>query len=245
MISPENTPQSGCHDLAADIAPAQIEPLLAPGVLVRGMRSVAAVALRCWLRVYSRLTIVGKQHLPTDRSFILVGNHASHLDALCLLAALPVRQLQRAFPIGARDYFCVNPLRAWLARLVVNVLPLERQFACWHSLSVCAYLLKKPGSILIFFPEGTRGDALDPGEFKPGVGLLTAGHDIPVVPCHLAGTQAALPKGAWVPRPTSIRLTIGAPRIYAHLPATKESRTQICRELRDAVMLLGQPPLAA
>ena len=37
----------------------------------------------------------------------------------------------------------------------------------------------------------------------------------------------------------AVRLTIGAPRVYAHLPATKESRTQICRELREAVMSLG------
>jgi 1-acyl-sn-glycerol-3-phosphate acyltransferase len=60
-----------------------------------------------------------------------------------------------------------------------------------------------------------------------------------VVPCHLAGTHAALPKGAWFPRPKTVRLTIGRPLVYAHLPATKESAKQICRELREAVMLLS------
>src|SRR5262249_14159627 len=111
----------------------------------------------------------------------------------------------------------------------------------WYSLSVCANLLQKPGTILILFPEGTRGGG-EPGEFKPGVGLLAAGHDIPVVPCHLAGTDAALPKGAWCPRPRAVRLTIGAPRVYAHLPATKEARAHICRDLRDAVIALGNTP---
>ena len=91
----------------------------------------------------------------------------------------------------------------------------------------------------IVFPEGTRSGGPEPGEFKPGVGLLAAGRDIPVVPCHLAGTHAALPKGAWFPRPKAVRLTIGRPHVYAHLPATKESAKQICRELRDAVMLLA------
>ena len=100
-------------------------------------------------------------------------------------------------------------------------------------------LQEKPGTILILFPEGTRTDGFEPGEFKPGVALLAAGRDIPVVPCHLAGTHAALPKGAWFPRARAVRLTIGAPRVYAHLPATKESRTHICRELREAVMSLG------
>lgn len=220
-------------------------PVEEPGPLVRGARSLAAVALRCWLRVYDRLTIVGRRNLPRDRSFILVANHASHLDTLCLLSALPIRQLHRTFPLAASDYFCVNPVRALVAKLFVNVMPFDRHFAGWHSMIACADLLRKPGTILILFPEGTRSGDGNPGEFKQGVGLLAAGHDIPVVPCHLAGTHAALPKGAWCPRPKAVRLTIGTPRVYGHLPATKESRTRICRELREAVMSLGQLPLAA
>jgi len=211
-----------------------------PGVMVRGVRSLAAVVMRAWLHGYDRLTIVGRQNLPADRSFILVANHASHLDTPCLLSALPFRRLHRTFPVAASEYFCVNPLSSFLAKLIVNVLPFDRQFSCWHSLSVCAQLLQeKPGTILILFPEGTRTDGFEPAEFKPGVALLAAGRDIPVVPCHLAGTHAALPKGAWFPRAKAVRLTIGAPRVYAHLPATKESRMHICRELREAVMSLG------
>jgi 1-acyl-sn-glycerol-3-phosphate acyltransferase len=174
-----------------------------------------------------------------DRSFVLIANHASHLDTLCLLAALPLSRLHHAFPAAARDYFCISAPRALFASVIVNALPFDRQFAPWQSLSVCAHLLSQRGNILIFFPEGTRSDGREPGEFKPGVALLAAGRDIPVVPCHLAGTHAALPKGAWVPRPRAVRLTIGAPRVYAHLPATKESAKQICRELRETVVLLG------
>jgi 1-acyl-sn-glycerol-3-phosphate acyltransferase len=237
-------------NLADRVEPARKHPLLdlwrEPGMLVRGVRSLAAVMMRSWLHLYDRLTIVGRQNLPANRSFILVANHASHLDTLCLLSALPVRQLHQTYPVAASDYFCVNPLRAFLAKLFVNVLPFDRQFACWQSLNVCAHLLQeKPGTILILFPEGTRTGGFEPGEFRPGIGLLAAGRDIPVVPCHLAGTHAALPKGAWFPRPKAVRLRIGAPRFYAHMPATKESRTHICRELRQAVMALGHGGPAA
>jgi 1-acyl-sn-glycerol-3-phosphate acyltransferase len=214
-----------------------------PGMLVRGVRFLAAVVMRVGLRVYERFTIVGRQNLPVDGSFILVANHASHLDTICLLSALPVGQLHQTFPVAASEYFCVNRLRAFFTKLFVNVLPFERQFACGQSLSACAQMLReKPGTILILFPEGTRGGGIEPGEFKPGVALLASGSDIPVVPCHLAGTHAALPKGAWFPRPGAVRLTIGAPRVYAHLSATKESRTRICRELREAVMSLAHVP---
>jgi 1-acyl-sn-glycerol-3-phosphate acyltransferase len=236
------------YEAAADHDPARIERLQSllceQGALLSGMRSITAVALHCWLSFYHGLTIVGRRNLPLDRSFLLVANHASHLDTLCLLRALPVARLNHVFPVAASDYFCVNALRAFLAKVAVNALPFDRHFAPWESLSVCAHLLEMPGNVLIFFPEGTRSGNPEPGEFKPGIALLAAGRDIPVVPCHLAGTHAALPKGAWVPRPKAVRLTIGAPRVYPHVPATKESAKQICRELRETVISLGQaqPP---
>jgi 1-acyl-sn-glycerol-3-phosphate acyltransferase len=211
-----------------------------PGSLLLGVRSMAAVALRFWLHVYNGMTITGRQNLPVGRSFLLVANHASHLDTLCLLRAMPLHRLNHVFPVAARDYFCVSAARSFLANVVVNALPFDRNFAPWESLGVCAHLLERPGNVLIFFPEGTRSGNSEPGEFKPGVALLVAGRDIPIVPCHLAGTHAALPKGAWVPRPKAVRLTIGAPRVYPHLPPTKASARQICRELRDTVISLGQ-----
>ncbi len=229
-----------CHfDLTADLDPARLEELCAPNPLVQGARAITAVVLRAWLRLYHRLTIVGRHHLPLDRSFILIANHASHLDTLCLLAALPLHRLHRAFPAAAKDYFCVSASRALLAKVVVNALPLERHLFPWESLGLCAQLLQEPGTILILFPEGTRSAGSEPAEFKPGVALLAAGRDLPVVPCHLAGTGAALPKGAWFPRPRTLRLTIGAPRLYTHLPATRDSAKQICHELRAAVMQLS------
>ena len=231
-------------DLADCPEPAPGHPLrecwCEPGILVRAVRLVAAMVMRVFLCVYGKFTIVGRQNLPVVGPFILVANHASHLDTICLLSALPVRQLHRAFPVAASEYFCVNRLRAFLCKLFVNMFPFDRQLACGQSLSVCARMLKeKPGTILILFPEGTRTGGIEPVEFKQGVGLLASGSDIPVVPCHIAGTHAALPKGAWFPRPRPVRLTIGAPRIYLHLSATRESRTRICRELREAVMSLG------
>jgi len=52
----------------------------------------------------------------------MVANHTSHLDALCLTAALPLRKLHRAFPAAAEDYFFVKLPRLAVAVFVVNAL---------------------------------------------------------------------------------------------------------------------------
>src|SRR5262249_33455415 len=113
-------------------------------------------------------------------------------------------------------------------------------FAPWQSLGVCGHLLQEAGTVLVLFPEGTRSGGAEPADFKPGVALLAAGRDVPVVPCHLSGTHAALPKSALIPPPQALRLTIGAPRLFTHLPATREAAIQICRQLRETVIALGR-----
>jgi 1-acyl-sn-glycerol-3-phosphate acyltransferase len=206
-----------------------------PDMIVYGLRSAAAMLLRGWLKFYHRLEIAGREHLPAEGSFILAANHASHLDTLCLLAALPLRKLHRAFPAAAQDYFFVSVPRLAIAAVVVNALPFARRKNIRHSLQLCGQLLANPGNILILFPEGTRAATGQIGEFKPGIGLLVAGTTIPVVPCHLRGAFEAWPKGRLCPRPRKLRLQIGPPRAYPSLPPGKESSEQISQDLRQAV----------
>jgi len=210
-----------------------------PDITVYLLRSLAAMLARGWLRFYHRLQIVGRENLPRDGSFVFVANHASHLDAMCLLAALPLRKLHRAFPAAAVDYFFVSVPRVALAAVVVNALPFSRKLHIQHSLQLCRHLLANPGNVLILFPEGTRSTTGRIGEFKPGVGLLVAGTNLPVVPCRIEGAFEAWPKGALWPRPRRIRLTIGVPQCFVSLPATRESACAIARALQEAVEALA------
>src|SRR5687768_5303317 len=75
---------TGCNRRAAD--PQPTAALRQPGLVVRGLRRGVALAVRGVLRSYNRLTIVGRENLPADGPFVLVANHSSHLDVLCLLA---------------------------------------------------------------------------------------------------------------------------------------------------------------
>ena len=162
-----------------------------PDMLVYGLRSAAALFFRAWLRVYHRLEILGRENLPETGSFVMVANHCSHLDAVCLASALPLRKLHRAFPAAAADYFFQSVPRIWMAAVGVNALPFARQVHLRQSLSLCEKLLANPGNVLILFPEGTRSLSGEVGRFKPGIGALLAGNAVPVLPCCLHSRDRA------------------------------------------------------
>ena len=210
-----------------------------PDMLVYGLRSLGALIIRELLHIYNHFEIIGHQNLRTNRSLVIVANHCSHIDTLCLLAALPLRKLHRAFPAAASDYFFQSIPRLWAAAILVNALPFARQARVRQSLSLCRELLANPGTILIIFPEGTRSTTGEVGEFKSGIGALVAGRDVAVAPCFIDGSFQAWPKGKRFPRPRKVRLIVGTPRNYCNHGTDKIDICAIAAELRDAVNQLG------
>ena len=201
-------------------------------------REWAALPVRAYLRTYHRLRVVGRENLPQSGSFIMIANHASHLDALCLLAALPLHRLHQAYPAAAKDYFSVGWPRLALAAGMLNAFPFARQEHVRQSLTLCREILETPDNILILFPEGTRSVTGEVGAFRPGIGSLLAGRDVPVIPCAIQGAYAAFPKGTVLPRPWGMRLVIGKPRRYSDRQSGHQSNHQIAADLREAVQAL-------
>jgi 1-acyl-sn-glycerol-3-phosphate acyltransferase len=236
--------KTGHYDSACDIDQPFVDRLRRfprePDMLVYGVRGLIALIIRGWLRIYHRFEIIGHENLRTNRSLVLVANHSSHLDTLCLLAALPLRKLHRAFPAAAADYFFQSVPRTFVAAVVTNALPFARQVRVRRSLSICSELLSDPENILIIFPEGTRSKTGETGEFKSGIGAIVAGRDITVLPCYLQGAFRAWPKGRRLPRPKKVRLIVGASRNYSSRSANKIDICTIAAELHSAVKELGE-----
>lgn len=227
------------YDSVRDVDQAPIDRLRQfprePDMLIYGLRSLGALIIRGLLHIYNHFEIIGHQNLRTNRSLVIVANHCSHIDTLCLLAALPLRKLHRAFPAAASDYFFQSIPRLWAAAILVNALPFARQARVRQSLSLCRELLANPGTILIIFPEGTRSTTGEVGEFKSGIGALVAGRDVAVAPCFIDGSFQAWPKGKRFPRPRKVRLVVGTPRNYSNHGTDKMEICAIAAELRDAV----------
>ena len=211
-----------------------------PYMLVYAIRSIAALLLRGWMRIYHRMRIDGRDHLPASGSYILVCNHTSHLDTLCMLCSVPLKQVHRAFPAAAADYFFSNLPRSAVSAVLINALPFDRKAKGAESLTVCSRLLENDGNILIIFPEGTRTTTGEMGRFRSGIARLVVGTELPVIPCYLEGGLRAWPKGVLLPRPRSLHLRIGECRSYAHLDKTSASVREICHDLEERVAELGR-----
>jgi 1-acyl-sn-glycerol-3-phosphate acyltransferase len=231
------------YDTAEDLEQPMIERLKSfprePDILVYMIRGLAALCVRAWLRVYHRYEITGLENIPKEGSFVMVGNHASHLDAPCLVSALPLRKLHRVFPAAAADYFFQSVPRIWIASVVINALPFGRQVNIRQSMGLCEKLIENPDNVLVIFPEGTRSSSGELGRFKPGIGALLAGKPVPVIPCYLHGAHASWSRHHYIPRPRKLRLIIGQPLSYGHLKPGKESSLTIADELQKAVQALA------
>ena len=210
-----------------------------PYMLVYAIRSVVALLLLGWMRIYHRMRIVGRENLPEQGSFVLVCNHTSHLDTLSMLCSVPLKQIHRTFPAAAADYFFSSLSRSAVSAILINALPFDRKLKGAESLTVCSELLANDGNVLIIFPEGTRTTDGEMSRFRSGIGRLVVGEDIPVIPCYLDGGLRALPKGKALPRPYPLRLSIGNAKSYGHLEKSSKSVKSICEDLERSVAALG------
>jgi len=99
--------------------------------------------------------------------------------------------------------------------------------------------LLKGRSVYILFPEGTRTRTGAMATFKPGLGRLVAGTSVPIVPCYLNGTFAALPASGTVPRWKKIDVTIGKPLSFSVTTNDRAGWELIAAATENAVRALA------
>lgn len=196
--------------------------------------------LRVFLKIYFRLSIKGRENLPSNKSFVLIANHSSHLDAVCLSAALPVKSINRTFSVAAKDCFFSSFYRSVFAAVFVNALPFDRQHKHKESLELCADVLNVSDQVLIMFPEGTRSLTGKIQTFKYGIGLLVAGTDRLVVPTYIDGAYQAWPKGSKVPKPKRVRVFIGEPMDFMKIERNKEGYEKVAQLCESAIRNLSK-----
>ncbi len=151
--------------------------------------------------------VTGKAFIPQNRNFLVVANHASHLDMGLVKVAMG-EQGERLVALAARDYFFDTAAKRAYFENFTNLIPMDRSGSLRESLRLAGESLTQ-GFNLLIFPEGTRSANGELQEFKPTTGYLALGFGVDILPVYLHGTYDALPKGAWWPKFEHLEVRIG------------------------------------
>jgi 1-acyl-sn-glycerol-3-phosphate acyltransferase len=155
-----------------------------------------------------RPQLTGLQHLRSIGSAVLVANHASYIDPLLLMAALPVE-----FTFVAKAGLVRYPLIGLVIRkagyVKIEKASLSERLAGADDVE----LRLRNGERLVVFPEGTfrRAAALLP--FRLGAFRAAVETGRPVVPMAIAGARHILPEGASWLRYGRVAIAIGQPLV--------------------------------
>jgi 1-acyl-sn-glycerol-3-phosphate acyltransferase len=186
-------------------------PLLWSYLIARRPGRHADLAVKRWSRVGVTICglrphVVGLEHLRTLDSGVLVVNHASYIDPIVLMAAIPVE-----FHFVAKRALLQYPLIGTVIRkaehLTIEKAGLSDRLAGADEVE----RQLQEGERLLIFAEGTF--ARRPGLLPFRLGAFRAAVETgrPIVPVALAGTRRVLPDGTWLFRHAPITVTIGAP----------------------------------
>lgn len=136
--------------------------------------------------------------LPKKGGSVIVANHNSHLDTMVLISMMPLKLLPKVQPVAAADYFTKNPLIKWFALNIIGILAIERNKASGEKvdpIGLCKQALAED-KILIFFPEGSRGEPEKMSELKYGIAKLAKQcPEVEIYPVYLHGLGKVMPKG--------------------------------------------------
>jgi 1-acyl-sn-glycerol-3-phosphate acyltransferase len=174
---------------------------------VRREATLAYRAIQLWavplLHSLFSIRVEGREHIPTDRAYVLIANHLNWLDSFAILATFPAEP--RVHFLGDTTMLVTRKVQWALVKSVGGYIPVNRQARPDLVLFEHANKCLERGGVVAIFPEGHYGPAEGQvSPFKKGFAHFAVDNHVPVLPVALSGTQ-----DLWLRKP--IRLIIGQP----------------------------------
>jgi 1-acyl-sn-glycerol-3-phosphate acyltransferase len=181
--------------------------VLAGGPPARVHRLYVGVARACLLVGGTRLLVHGAERILPGQAYVVVPNHDSGWDPLCLLVALP--QLVIRFVV--KQQFMRIPVLGHALRLSGNIRVLRTDTAGDVARIRLGMDRRDPAISILFFAEGTRSrdGALHP--FKAGAFATAIGYGLPILPIGLSGTRHIWERSVVRLRRGTVTVEVGEP----------------------------------
>lgn len=144
------------------------------------MYSFVIQVLKGLFRIFSgKIFVSGKEKVPVSEPFVLVCNHVSWLDVVCLGLALYPTQIHY---MAKKELFGQKLVGKLLTNL--NAFPVDREKPGPSVLKTPLQLLKKDRVVGIF-PSGTR--SAENASLKDGAVFIASRANVPIVPAVYIG----------------------------------------------------------
>jgi 1-acyl-sn-glycerol-3-phosphate acyltransferase len=168
------------------------------------MYRIAMRLIRLETRLLSvDVRVTGIENIP-PRSCVFVANHASNLDPMVLVPAIP----RRVGILVKRELFRIPVFSA--AMRAAHFVPVDRgdRESAGATVPTVAENLRQGLSYLIF-SEGTRSPDGRMRRFKRGALTMAIEAGASIVPVSIGGTHRLLPKGTAIVRPGQATIQFG------------------------------------
>ncbi|MFY9783998.1 MAG: lysophospholipid acyltransferase family protein [Acidimicrobiales bacterium] len=154
------------------------------GYSARYARRVIHSVMIPYSRYLSTLEVRGVEHVGGERPFIFVANHASHVDTILLLSAIPAKERERTVVAAAVDSFFMDRRNAFKTVILFNAIPVDRLKVNRRSAQLALELVEDDWNLVIY-PEGGRTPDGHLQEFKGGAAYLAERSKATVIPTYI------------------------------------------------------------
>lgn len=176
-----------------------------------------------------KVTTVGLERVPIDRSVVYVSNHQSLFDILALAATVP-----GTMRFVAKKEFLRIPIlgRAMKSagQIFIDRKNLAKAFEAYEEAAQAV----RDGLNAVVFAEGTRSHTGELQPFKKGPFVFAIASQVPVIPVYCAGTFDVLRKGSLWVRPGPVTVYFGEPIPTSGM--TFEDRGALLERTREVIM---------
>jgi 1-acyl-sn-glycerol-3-phosphate acyltransferase len=187
------------------------------------------------LRLATRMTVEGREHVPPTGPLIVASNHLSFIDSI----VIPLASGRQVHFLGKAEYFQGAGLRGAVVRWFHSTggtIPVDRSDprAAMRSLELGEEVLRR-GEAFGVYPEGTRSPDGRLHRGRTGVARMALNSGATLLPCAVVGTDRVQPPGSNGFRPAKVTVRFGEPVDVAGL-AERHQKAALLRAVTDATM---------
>lgn len=178
------------------------------------LQRILKPVIRLIFRVFTRVKVVGTEHLPEHTPYIIFSNHISWFDPPLVGAFLPVPIHYMAMD----SLFKLWPLGSVLRK--AGAFPIKRRGIDRRAIE-CALDILTRGGVVCIFPEGGILRLMKGEKLRQGISLIAQCANVPLVPMSLSGCRDIYRFWNLILRRVVIQLRIGKPFLLSSVSSLK------------------------